>query len=40
VSEEEQCMLENRVDMLEEYIAEMAELLHDTIEIIEERYDH
>jgi len=40
MSEHEQNLLESRVEMLEEYLAEMAELLHDAIEIFEERYDY
>ena len=40
MSEHEQNLLESRVEMLEEYLAEMAELLNKTIEIFEERYDY
>ena len=40
MSEHEQNLLESRVEMLEEYLAEMAELLSKTIEIFEERYDY
>ena len=40
MSEHEQNLLESRVEMLEEYLAEMAELLHDAIESFEERYDY
>ena len=40
MSEHEQNLLESRVEMLEEYMAEMAELLRKTIEIFEEKYDY
>jgi len=40
MSEHEQNLLESRVEMLEEYLAEMAELLNKTIEIFEERHDY
>ena len=40
MSEHEQNLLESRVEMLEEYLAEMAELLNKTIEIFEERRDY